>query len=576
MAAAYAQLCTDFPELTAEQLHELRREMQADLDDALRGEPLALARHPLSPAFLEGITYGATRRVVREEEVPGLAAAAALPSDYAAVYALCVRRICLLLEPSAPSLREAMRECASAAPPAAAPPEVVVGEEVGEEVWAAEVDDDERAYEPLRPPSSSSSSAPAAPLAPLPSDGEAMGRLARLVGTLRHEALAGLAPAEWERLGVGDGVRRALRCLGGGGAASDAPLAALLRDHLLHEAAAVPAELEPTLQALPEERRLLFLASLVSGGAAFCEPSAAAAWEAVDKVARREAVASLQSLSSHHDEARLRAALLLLSWYLRAPAARLAAVGAALIESGAPQLLLQLVLREREEGGRGGGAALCWEWLLGASLRYASLLSFVSQVPPLTAAVQESATLRKRPAQRTAWLMILAVARANASPSASAMKQREQSVPQSNSLMDEAVVALEDVLRSTSTGVRPAHVIVSWLCTLVLDVGDALLKALNHIIELLQLLIITAGQHGSLGAIKLFGTAYGSRFVTALDDLRQRLHAAIAECDAAPADPANLSKQEVDEKEKRKDLLVRAAAGHKDLVGCLRAPGKKD
>lgn len=119
----------------------------------------------------------------------------------------------------------------------------------------------------------------------------------------------------------------------------------------------------------------------------------------------------------------------------------------------------------------------------------------------------------------------------------------------------------------------------------MLSIGALLADAISPIIELLKLLLVTAEPHGSLGASMLFGSTTSGRYVTVFDDLRDRLQVAVSACDDAAggsclpdstACVTSSSKQELDASEKRRDLLVRALSALKDLMGCLRAPGKKD
>ena len=116
--------------------------------------------------------------------------------------------------------------------------------------------------------------------------------------------------------------------------------------------------------------------------------------------------------------------------------------------------------------------------------------------------------------------------------------------------------------------------------------------SLGRTLELLQLLHLAAAPHGALGPSESILFSRDSRFAIALDELRARLQQELAADDATvkrdgdvqrPGSPAgdaasegSESRQLIDQKEKRKDMLLRVGAALKDLVGCVRAPGKKD
>ena len=116
-----------------------------------------------------------------------------------------------------------MREVVLAAP---------VADDDGGEVWAAELDDDDEAYEPLEvgpsPAAAAAAHAAAAAVASraltalsldeLPTRAQTLQRLCSLFGALSHEALAALPPGEWGRLGLGDALRAALAHAPRGGA----------------------------------------------------------------------------------------------------------------------------------------------------------------------------------------------------------------------------------------------------------------------------------------------------------------------------------------------------------------------
>jgi hypothetical protein len=216
---AHGIACTDFPELSTSQLSSLLDDLEQLVEAAALGDHAQCDVLPLCPALLSGLLYGATRRVLNEPEraVPGLVASNAPPSLYAAVYALCVRRICLLAHAPDGVLRQALARCNTPAilaggsgesePPSDLPEaEVADGASLdGEEQWAAEPDDDDCEYEPLesltlgKPPAAAAAPEAISPLmaAELPSWDEAVVRFAGLLLSLSHDGLVALSPTEW-------------------------------------------------------------------------------------------------------------------------------------------------------------------------------------------------------------------------------------------------------------------------------------------------------------------------------------------------------------------------------------------
>ena len=305
---AYTVLCTDFPEVDEPRLRTLESAIEANDPNC-----------PLCVPLLSGAAHGATANrtgqpaIAAYSEVPGLVASAAPPACYAAVYASCVLRSCVLLTQTDDAISAALGlyVLPQAPAPASDAVEVVVPESSGadEEVWAAEADGDDVEYEPFAPsmPPASSAMAVSALASKRCSAAEAHERLGHLLGSLSHDALAALDPAEWAKRGLGDAVRTALRQLAEPRWTSvlspvalrqaDGALACMLRDHLLYNPSACIAELPTTLGALLPPRRPLFLASLIGGGGTgrlAVAPSAA--WDAVDVAVRNELVPLLQAL----------------------------------------------------------------------------------------------------------------------------------------------------------------------------------------------------------------------------------------------------------------------------------------
>ena len=340
-ALAYAMLCSDFPELSADRL-SLLESVLSSLSVTSAGSDSSFQ---LCPAFVAGAAHGACRKATAsvdeadEHVVPGLKASAAPASQYSIVYAhgAVLRACAMLLSNDELSLR---RHLAAYQPPASQLieehplaaddyiPEVFVADQdtdasrvtTGEdaEVWAAKLDDDDEAYEPLElltpaaPTQGGANESNLAALAPLPSRAEALDRLAHLMGSLSFDALAALPPGAWQKLGIGETARTCLRALffgedapgrlrpwwmgdgadtsgadaansgadgadgavrsgtvaGASGAGSSigsaaarlldaayTSLSSLLRDRLQHEPSACATELAPTLACLPEDGR---------------------------------------------------------------------------------------------------------------------------------------------------------------------------------------------------------------------------------------------------------------------------------------------------------------------------------
>ena len=276
-ASAFQSLCSDYPEVDDERL--------AALEAAFATHSI---EYPLCPALLAGAAYGAARAPTSVHSVmAGLVAAPAPASRYASVYAVgCVLRTCALLvcnpvqaiDSSAPLLRDLAHyefeepTTANEQIPEVVLPDITPADDSDGEVWAAEHDDDDEAYEPILSPSTppaadATTAAARATAPPRICRCEAARRLNHLVASLSHDALAPLVPGAWGRLGLGDAIRSALGGLpvaaeqwqvvkdregstawqlpDGSGtfslarfiARAEASLLALLREHLLHEPA---------------------------------------------------------------------------------------------------------------------------------------------------------------------------------------------------------------------------------------------------------------------------------------------------------------------------------------------------
>ena len=234
-ASAYTHVCTDFPEVDQPRLDALC----ASLQRALACSPTPdYAAHPLCRRLVTGLAFGASRLpdAAPEGNLAGLVLPRAAPSRYAQVYAVgCVLRACSLLQAPESGLQAGLAgyELPAEEPAPEDVPEVSVPAELdGEEVWAAEPDDDDCAYEALAASCAVSgggggtpmaaAAAAAARAAPLPR-AELLRRLAHLLGALSHEPLAALAPGAWGSLGLCGALCGALR------AAQAPPLRGLVR-----------------------------------------------------------------------------------------------------------------------------------------------------------------------------------------------------------------------------------------------------------------------------------------------------------------------------------------------------------
>lgn len=631
---AYTVLCTDFPEVDEPRLSTLESAIEANDPNC-----------PLCVPLLSGAAHGATANrtgqpaVAADSEVPGLVASAAPPACYAAVYASCVLRSCELLTQTDDAISAALGlyVLPQAPAPASDAVEVVVPESSGadEEVWAAEADGDDVEYEPFAPSMSPASSAMAVSAlgGKRCTTAEAHERLGHLLGSLSHDALAALDPAEWAKRGLGDAVRTALRQLAEPRWTSvlspvalrqaDGALSCMLRDHLLHNPSACVAELPTTLGALPPQRRPLFLASLIGGGGTgrlAVAPSAA--WDAVDEAVRNELVPLLEALGEAAGAmggwmqgartgcgpAELATAVLLLGWYLDPPPTRAQLVASRLLSSGAPQLLVRLLLpppsppapisatvfggaRAAHLDARAAGAravapaapaaattraaavasafapalSLGWEWLLAACSRpeLAPVREFVAAVPAFPAAVRASAHLEARPAQRACWWLLLqlpstAVATGTGAKTTPATPATTRSsAPASAELVAEGLVAVQALLHAQGT------------------------QALAHALELLARL------HSAALVLRIWILSEAGRPVLAeLEAFQKRVRAATASAvpsvsaevtTGVPGSPSEAPERgPADGVEKEGELLGRAFAAAKLLMQSFRAPGKGD
>jgi len=463
-SVAFEQLCTDFPEVSDDGL--------TTLIEHLHGAT-SMVEFPLCTALVAGLEYGATRQLpsaAPPQELEGLVCAPALPSRFAEAYAVgCVRRACLLL-----SLYIGRRTADLSAalssyhPPQAQPadgpaqvPEIYVPKVTDEEVWAADLDDDNQAYEPIGQNTMelSASSQPRLPKRIAKTHALAFDeleqRLYHLIGSLSHSPLASLAPGAWESLQIGSTLLEAItticapdiasqhlsltstepgNTLHGGaadrtipiGAAHSpsigapvfgpliSPLVLMLRDHFWHDPLSCASELRPTLDALPGHQRHNFLALLVSDNSCFATiPDTA--WSAIDAeiqtalplLAHHVSATSPSEEAGRGDGTPLELYVQLVDWYLVGSCVGRVGVSELMFTIGAPQLLLQLVLLHSATI----QLVSAWKWLHRACCLHRPLLLFTRQVPTFFSAVRCSAYLVCRRAELLSWLWLLAAAR---------------------------------------------------------------------------------------------------------------------------------------------------------------------
>ena len=383
--SAHEHLCTYHPIVSAAHL--------SAIEDALASRPLDDPSLALCPALFAGAFFGTTIKSsapvapaaeLSDDVVPGLVLSTAHPSQYATTYAHLLLRVCRLLSCDEPMLCRSLANYelpSTRADEAAVPgslanyelpstradepavPEVAVmlsANETGgeEEVWAADLDDDADAYEPIESPAAAAAAAAASesgapPPAALPTAAQARARLSHALNGLSHDPLAALPPGAWARLGLGTALRAALTSLreddvevdASASSSSSSPITAhldaparsagmaavtsLVRDHLLHEPMSTPAELPPILTVLSPPRRVLFLASLVAADSAPSTPVRgkppppplpAAAWGAIDEAVREQLVPLLHEVDDNSvsradvAQGQLNACLHLLQW----------------------------------------------------------------------------------------------------------------------------------------------------------------------------------------------------------------------------------------------------------------------
>ena len=612
--AAYDILETDFPQVSDARLVALLKELQSGRASQF---PLSakfaegLVYGASRPERDAKPTSDAAALDEDDLFTAGLVAPPAQAQRYATLYAVgCVCRACeLLTSPKYGASGDGLKQLAAAlhkyaptelgAPASSDPlavPEVVVPEPKADggddEVWAEESDDDDFMYEGSFAHAHSSASAglpshyPARvePAAPAPTtEATAVARLAHLLGSLSHNALTALSVEAWGELRLSESLRAAIVALreprwadaageGGGSAGcglSDGALARVLRDHMLHQQLWVDSELAQTLGALPAARRALFLGSLLGGSAPFCSrKSPHSAWAAANEAVRGELAELMQAaetgtaawgeLPDGRDGA-VRVLLTLLRWYLGPPPHQAHAVAQLLLSTGAPQMVVRLVLPPPPPPPAGPVAAVargsaraslgpataaplaplapltlggCWEWLLGACSRYAELMRFVRQVPAFGAALRASERLEARPALRACWLLLLAADERAAGSAAAG----------SAAALEEAVASVQVLLRDEK-------------------LPDA---TLLHIIELSGLLLAAVTTLRPL-------LGHGSPLMSELDAF-----AALHRATKAKATPLPLGKKPPTGAEKREGLLQRTGVVLKQLMQAIRAPGKAD
>ena len=115
-AATWALLSSDYPQLGSNRLAALREALEVAINTS---SDTAKTEFPLTPRVLQGLAYGAGSALSTGDggDVPGLVDAPAAPSQYAAVYALCVQRATALLYLSDPMLRDEQPAAVRPPPP---------------------------------------------------------------------------------------------------------------------------------------------------------------------------------------------------------------------------------------------------------------------------------------------------------------------------------------------------------------------------------------------------------------------------------------------------------------------------
>ena len=149
-AATWALLSSDYPQLGSNRLAALREALEVAINTS---SDTAKTDFPLTPRVLQGLAYGAGSALSTGDggDVPGLVDAPAAPSQYAAVYALCVQRATALLYLSDPMLRDEhlltsarrRRHRDAPPPPSRRPPPTRRPTPSPPRKWAAEPDGDD-------------------------------------------------------------------------------------------------------------------------------------------------------------------------------------------------------------------------------------------------------------------------------------------------------------------------------------------------------------------------------------------------------------------------------------------------
>ena len=325
---------------------------------------------------------------------------------------------------------------------------------------------------------------------------------------------------------------------GGLCSAVEAAVYCILLERLLHDPTCVPAELPPTLDALAEpERQAAFIIARRRRWALGCvsssgrvggdRPGGSCGASAVARRGKQCARGRPWRVSSR--------------WCCSSydgtdpPTGQCGAIGQTMLGTGAPQLLIRLVLPSQPHGNDATALRLsgCWEWLLANCSRphYSALLAFIAKVPQFGVAMRDSAHLAAHPAQAVVWRLLLATQGPRMGPA---------------ELLAEAADIVRTVVRGEGC------------------------EALGHTLELVGLMNDAAAL---IRALLL--SAEARPIVAELDAMRAR-GAEEAQKKRVEAAGGTAPSGVDNGVEKASEMLQRAAIGLKQLSQTLVAPGKRD
>mgnify|MGYP003684446677 FL=1 len=333
-----------------------------------------------------------------------------------------------------------------------------------EEIWAAEIDEDDAPYEAVEPSVHiktgiawlqdhnvlSEDTPTAASQSP-------QAKLLHLLQSLNFTPLSLLpSAASWQRARLYASINKAVQTVivataSGSLSSQEAdqlvwPLLSLVCERLRSSSDAFDNELETAISIAGASWRNRLLVALLADDSLPWRAASSRSYCILEAAVRAELPALIHSLeSSTNSTTSPHPLLALLSFFTKTPRAHGARTYQVLLDTGALQFIVRKCCTSGTDVRNAADPVEEWRWLLCVCCKHRPVLSFVARVPALFKAICSSACLRERKADRVAWLWILSVDQCRSASFARTHSQAHASHTFNDELTAKSINALRDL-----------------------------------------------------------------------------------------------------------------------------------